>query len=74
MTRPMLSDTMEAEINQNMVLAPIRPMAAASSIWAMPATRVAKISGAMIILISRRKPSVTRPSTMVVVFRSPASI
>ena len=51
-------------MNQPMVLAPIRPTAAASSMWAMPATRVVNTSGAMIILISRRKTSVMidRPS------------
>ena len=34
---------------------PTRPTAAASSMWAIPATRVAKTRGAMIILIMRRK-------------------
>ncbi|MND90790.1 hypothetical protein D3C80_828850 [compost metagenome] len=47
-------------MNQVMVLTPMRPTEAASSMWAMPATRVVNTSGAMIILISRRKMSVTR--------------
>ncbi|MND72628.1 hypothetical protein D3C80_641830 [compost metagenome] len=58
MTRPSSSDTTEAPMNQVMVLTPIRPTEAASSMWAMPATRVVKTSGAMIILIRRRKTSV----------------
>ncbi len=60
MIRPMVSEMIEAEMNQAMVLAPIRPMAAASSMWAIPATRVVNTRGAMIILINRRKTSVTR--------------
>ena len=53
-----------AAMNQPRVLVPTRPMAAVFSIWAMPTTRVEKTRGAMIILISRRKISVTteRPS------------
>jgi hypothetical protein len=58
MTRPMVSDTSEAITNQPSVLTPTRPIAAESSIWAMPTTRVEKTRGAMIILISRRKTSV----------------
>ena len=58
MIRPMVSETIEAVMNQAMVLTPTRPMEAASSMWAMPATRVENTSGAMIILISRRKTSV----------------
>jgi hypothetical protein len=57
-SRPSSSETAEALMNQPMVLAPIRPTAAASSMWAMPATRVVNTSGAMIILISRRNRSV----------------
>ncbi len=47
-----------------MVRPPTRPMAATSSMWATPTTRVENTRGAMIILISRRKMSVTteRPS------------
>ena len=58
MTRPIESETIEAPINQPIVFAPTRPIAAASSICAIPATSVAKTSGAMIILIRRRKRSV----------------
>ncbi|VTO18927.1 Uncharacterised protein [Brevundimonas vancanneytii] len=47
-------------MNQVMVLTPIRPTEAASSMCAMPATRVVNTSGAMIILIKRRKTSVIR--------------
>ncbi len=57
-TRPMVSETSEALMNQAMVLTPTRPMLAASSMWAMPATRVENTRGAMIILIRRRKTSV----------------
>ena len=58
MTRPRVSDTSDASMNQPSVLTPTRPMAAESPIWAMPPTRVANTSGAMIILIRRRKMSV----------------
>ena len=66
MTSPSSNDTTEAPMNQTMVLTPMRPTEAASSIWAMPATRVVNTRGAMIILIRRRKMSVTR-------FRLPAA-
>ena len=56
--RPTNSETTEAPMNQVMVLTPMRPTEAASSMWAMPATRVVNTSGAMIILIRRRKTSV----------------
>ena len=62
MTRPSVSETSEAKMNQPMALAPTRPTAAASSMCAMPATRVENTSGAMIILIRRRKMVVTMPS------------
>ena len=52
--RPSSSDTNEALTNQPMVLAKIRPSLAPLPIWAMPPTRVANTSGAMIILIRRR--------------------
>ena len=42
-------------MNQPSALTPTRPSAAVSPICAMPTTRVEKTSGAMIILISRRK-------------------
>ena len=54
-TRPTVSETIEARRNQAIALTPTRPTAAASSMCAMPATRVAKTRGAMIILIIRRK-------------------
>ena len=54
-TSPSVSDTSEAKMNQAIVLPPTRPMAAAPSICAMPATSVENTSGAMIILIRRRK-------------------
>ena len=53
-TRPSSSETNDALTNQPMVLAKIRPSLAPLPIWAMPPTRVANTSGAMIILIRRR--------------------
>ena len=53
MTRPSSSDTNDALTNHPMVLAKMRPVAPLP-IWAMPPTRVANTSGAMIILIRRR--------------------
>ncbi len=53
--RPRVSDTSEAETNHSMALPPTRPTAPASDMWPMPTTRVENTSGAMIILISRRK-------------------
>ena len=61
MTSPIVSEMTEAEMNQNMVFTPTRPTAAASSICAIPATRVAKTKGAMIILIILRKTVVMMP-------------
>ena len=58
MKRPISSDMIEAPMNHAMVLMPTRPMDAASSMCAMPATSVENTSGAMIILISRRNTSV----------------
>ncbi len=55
MTRPSISETKEALTNQPMVLAKMRPSLEPEPIWAMPPTRVANTSGAMIILIRRRK-------------------
>src|SRR5438874_864620 len=53
-TRPSSSEMKEAETNQPMVLAKTRPSFEPEPIWAMPPTRVANTSGAMIILIRRR--------------------
>src|SRR5579871_1636144 len=53
-TRPSISETKEALMNQPMVLAKMRPSLAPEPICAMPPTRVANTRGAMIILIRRR--------------------
>ena len=55
MISPRTSDTIEAPKNQAIVLTPMRPTADVSPIWAMPTTSVENTSGAMIILIKRRK-------------------
>ena len=47
-------------MNQPMVLAKMRPSLEPEPICAMPPTRVANTSGAMIILIRRRKITATR--------------
>ncbi len=60
MTRPSSSEMNEAETNQPMVLAKMRPSREPLPIWAMPPTRVAKTSGAISILIRRRNSSATR--------------
>ena len=60
-TKPISSDTRLAEMNHPMVLAPIRPTEAASSIWAMPLTRVVNTRIEMIILIRFRNMVVTTP-------------
>ncbi|MOA19026.1 hypothetical protein D3C78_1393780 [compost metagenome] len=57
-TRPSISDTSDAVTNQPIALAPMRPTVAESPMRAMPTTRVENTSGAMIILIRRRKTSV----------------
>ena len=54
---PSNSDTSDAVMNHSSALAPMRPTAFASPMPVMPATTVANTSGAMIILISRRKTS-----------------
>ena len=59
-TSPSSSDTIEADTNQPIVLSPIRPTAALSPMCAIPTTRVENTSGAMIILISRKKTVVMR--------------
>ena len=53
--RPSSSETIEAQTNQPIVLAPTRPTVAASPMWPMPTTSVESTSGPMIILISLRK-------------------
>ena len=57
--RPSASETSEAQANQPIARRPMRPIVPVLSMLAMPDTRVANTSGAMIILISRRKMSVT---------------
>ncbi len=52
---PSVSDTSEALTNHSIALPPTRPTAPASDMWPMPTTRVENTSGAMIILIRRRK-------------------
>lgn len=59
-TSPSSSETSEAVTNHSIALPPIRPTAPTSPIWATPTTRVEKTSGAMIILIRRRKMSLIR--------------
>ena len=56
---PSISESRDALTNQAIVLIPMRPIARVSPIWAMPTTSVENTSGAMIILIRRRKMSVT---------------
>ena len=55
---PSSSENSDAVTNQPMVLRPIRPIALVSPMCAMPTTSVENTSGAMIILIRRRKMSV----------------
>ena len=57
-TRPISSEHSEAPRNQTSALPPMRPTVLPSPMPARPATRVASTSGAMIILIMRRKMSV----------------
>ncbi len=59
MIRPRLSEIRLAATNQPRVRTNMRPTPALSRIWATPLTRVASTRGAMIILIRRRKTSVT---------------
>ncbi len=56
---PSSSEITEAITNQAKVRRPTRPSAAVSPMCAMPTTSVENTSGAMIILIRRRKTSVT---------------
>ena len=58
MIRPSNSETSEALTNHSIALPPIRPTDFVSPICATPTTKVVKTSGAMIILIRRRKISV----------------
>ena len=53
--RPRVRDTSEALTNHSIALPPTRPTAPASDMWPMPTTRVENTSGAMIILMRRRK-------------------
>ena len=55
---PVTSETSEAPTNQSIALPPMRPIALVSPMCATPTTSVENTSGAMIILISRRKMSV----------------
>ena len=55
---PTNSDTSDAATNHTIALAPMRPTALVSPICATPTTRVENTSGAMIILMRRRKISV----------------
>ena len=59
MTRPRLREKSEAIMNQPSVLKPMRPTVLLSPILAMPTVRVVNTSGAMIILMRRRKISVS---------------
>ena len=56
---PRSSDISDAAMNQPIVLMPMRPIALVSPMCAMPTTSVENTSGAMIILMRRRKTSVT---------------
>ena len=58
MIRPSSSETNDALTNHSIALPPIRPTALVSPICATPTTSVVNTSGAMIILIKRRKMSV----------------
>ncbi len=68
MIRPSSSDTSEALTNHSIALPPMRPTALVSPIWATPTTSVVNTSGAMIILIRRRKTSVKREMYPAIVF------
>jgi len=58
--QPSSREMMAAVTNHRMALPPTRPTALLSPMLAMPETTVLKTSGAMIILIRRRKMSLTR--------------
>jgi hypothetical protein len=58
-TMPSSSDTSEALTNHAMAFSPMRPIALVSPMCATPTTRVQNTSGAMIILIRRRKMSLS---------------
>ena len=55
---PTRSDTSDAPMNQTIALPPMRPTALVSPMCATPTTSVENTSGAMIILMRRRKMSV----------------
>ncbi len=59
MKRPRSRETIDAQTNHPIVLAPTRPTVAASPIWPMPTTSVESTSGPMIILINFRKIALT---------------
>ncbi len=61
MATPTVSEITVAPRKKPSVFRPTRPTADPAPRWAMPLTRVEKTSGAMIILIRRRKTSVIRP-------------
>ena len=61
-------------MNQPSVRAPMRPSAAVSPMCAMPVTRVANTSGAMIILIRRRKMSVRMVNQSAAAFSRSGSV
>ena len=54
-TMPSVSETSDAVTNQPTAFMPMRPTVRVSPVAAIPDTTVAKTSGAMIILIRRRK-------------------
>ncbi len=58
MTMPITSEISAAPKNHSRLLTPTRPTAAVSSMWAMPATRVDRIRGAITMRIRRRNTSV----------------
>src|SRR6266705_4013996 len=68
---PRSSENSDAVMNQPIVLMPMRPIALVSPMCAMPTTRVENTSGAMIILISRRKTSVNSEMYLATVFADP---
>jgi hypothetical protein len=63
---PRRSEMIEAETNQPIVFAPIRPTVAASPIWPMPTTRVDSTSGPMIILMSFKKTELTSDMSLAI--------
>ncbi len=64
-TRPSDSDTSEAPTNHTMAFSPTRPTDSTAPIRAMPTISVDTTSGAMTILIRRRKIVVTKPQAAI---------